>query len=624
MYLCKSLWISWIVFSAWHPISHASPIEEITANPLQDLEKANLNLVLFRIHGNTNAVVHWTGNLVHTTEWERPTPGLNIVTFWQKWGMWDVIETLENTKIHQKAHEINRLIDGNVYKFNLVPFPISEHDASKSGNVDVIGYIVNITDLANQSYNLDREFTKFKLNLVGILNHTVRHPLYNLNHDLQSIRDDLPLLMKTRRTPLEKENGTILDFESIYKLVEQALSQIEQHVGSVLRTHRIVETFLALQEKQLSLVSKTFDIVDLVKYVYDQHHALAKTKGIHYEIVIEPADTNISPVFKHDSDKLSFCLSALLENAIKFAPINGIVTLYVTVAQTNLSFLVVDNGPGIPVDRTSMILQRIKQGDDFCIDNPDTGSLGLSLMVVNRLVENLMGGKFSIHNHHSPSDSSGGESASSITAQGAFCYFEDLKQQVKHIPKINDVHGFSAHISLPIQRDVIKSYRSSDVSVVVEDRRGSNVAFTNTSNVGVQKQTQLNQASLQERNAFLIIDDDPQVLKLMKRMLSRQGHLLVYTADNGLSGAIEYQRHYKEIRLVITDVQMPEASGYDLARKIRAYESSLRLTQVPILAISGGGSGDIRKRCIDAGCSEYFLKPLNLKQLQDMIQRYAL
>lgn len=573
-----------------------APEEE---DALQDLNKELLNLVVFKINGETDQVLHWTGHMSHTTSWERPLHGTEIIPFWRRWDLWDVIETYENTKLHKQPNVINRLIDGNFYKFRMIP----------SGK-DIVGFIVNITDLATKSHNLDREFTKFKLSLVGILNHTVRHPLYNLNHDLQNIQDDLPMLMKTRRTPLEKENGTTIDFETIYKTIEQALLQIEQHVANVLRTHRIVETFLALQEKQLSLVSKTLDIVDLVKYIYDQYHPIAKAKGILYEIIIEPADPSISPVFKHDSDKLTFCLSALIENAIKFAPLNGMVTLYVTVAQKNLSFLVSDNGPGMPAEKTSMILQRIKQGDDFRIDNPDTGSLGLSLMVVNRIVETLMHGKFSIHNHHSPLASSG-ENTSTFVAQGAFCYFDPHVK--KEDANLNDIHGFSAHISIPVQRDVIQSYRSSEIT---GNRRGSVISDQSRSQ-------QANTSQADQRTAFLIVDDDPQILKLVKRMLARQGHLKVYTADDGLSGSIEYQRHYKEIRLIITDVQMP-VSGYDLARKIRAFEASLRLTQVPILAISGGGSGDIRKTCIDAGCSEYFLKPLNLNQLHDMIQRYAL
>lgn len=585
-------------------VSHAHPsLPAPETNTLQDFNQKDLNLVFFKINGKTNQVIHWTGHMTHTTSWEEPTPGDNIVDYWKKWDMWDVIEILQNTKVSKTPLVINRLIDGNFYKFRMVPVQNKEEES------DVLGFIVNITDLATKSHNLDREFTKFKLSLVGILNHTVRHPLYNLNHDLQSIRDDLPLLIKTRRTPMEKENGATIDFDTIYKTIEQSILQIEQHVANVLRTHRIVETFLALQENQLSLVSKTFDIVDLVKYVYDQHHALAKTKGIHYEIVIEPSDANISPVFKHDSDKLSFCLSALIENAIKFAPNNdGVVTLYVTVGQDNLNFLVSDNGPGIPAPRTATVLQRIKQGDDFQIDNPDTGSLGLSLMVVNRIVETLMKGKFSIHNHHSPLETSGKESSSSFVPQGAFCYFDkrDNKELAQHL---NGVHGFSAHINIPIQRDVIHSYRSSDVSA---NRRESVIA------------NQAKQRGIQERNAFLIVDDDPQILKLLKRMLARQGHLAVYTADDGLSGSVEYQRHYRELRLVITDVQMPQASGYDLAIRIRAYESSLRLTQVPILAMSGGGSGDIRRKCIDAGCIEYMNKPINLNQLHDMIQRYAL
>lgn len=81
---------------------------------------------------------------------------------------------------------------------------------------------------------------------------------------------------------------------------------------------------------------------------------------------------------------------------------------------------------------------------------------------------------------------------------------------------------------------------------------------------------------------ILVVDDDPQVRKLLVSFLERDGHMIT-TAANGL----EARRWLDGLKmdLIITDIVMPEADGFELIGWMRNLPDHPR-----IIAISGGSS----------------------------------
>src|SRR5262249_36535463 len=79
---------------------------------------------------------------------------------------------------------------------------------------------------------------------------------------------------------------------------------------------------------------------------------------------------------------------------------------------------------------------------------------------------------------------------------------------------------------------------------------------------------------------ILVIDDDPQMGRLMARLLQRQGHV-VHEAPGGRKG-MELFRRFSPA-LVISDIVMPDGEGIETIREMRR-----EAPEMPIVAVSGG------------------------------------
>ena len=91
---------------------------------------------------------------------------------------------------------------------------------------------------------------------------------------------------------------------------------------------------------------------------------------------------------------------------------------------------------------------------------------------------------------------------------------------------------------------------------------------------------------LTDMAAVLVIDDDGAVRQLLKLILQQKGYE-VLLASNGLEGLMVYTTYHSRIDLVLTDVDMPEMNGIELANRVRDREPSKN-----ILLMSGRPVGD--------------------------------
>ena len=105
---------------------------------------------------------------------------------------------------------------------------------------------------------------------------------------------------------------------------------------------------------------------------------------------------------------------------------------------------------------------------------------------------------------------------------------------------------------------------------------------------------------------ILVIDDEPQITRVLRAALSAQ-HFDIRTANDPEEGL----RVFREWRpdLVITDLMMPEISGVDVCRAIRASSS------VPILVLSVRNQERVKVEALDAGADDYVTKPFGIQEL---------
>ena len=113
----------------------------------------------------------------------------------------------------------------------------------------------------------------------------------------------------------------------------------------------------------------------------------------------------------------------------------------------------------------------------------------------------------------------------------------------------------------------------------------------------------------------LVVDDHHDTCIGMKMMLERRGYeiTVAHTADQ----AVEKARS-EEFDLLISDIGLPDRSGYELMRELRATKG------LRGIAISGFGMENDMTRARAAGFSEHLTKPINFERLEEAIQRILL
>jgi adenylate cyclase len=104
---------------------------------------------------------------------------------------------------------------------------------------------------------------------------------------------------------------------------------------------------------------------------------------------------------------------------------------------------------------------------------------------------------------------------------------------------------------------------------------------------------------------ILVVDDNASNRDVLERRLVREGHKVV-TAATGAS-ALEHAGR-EPLDLILLDLIMPEMSGFEVLRRLKAAEHT---SHVPVIVISALDELDSVVRCIEAGAEDYLTKPFN-------------
>ena len=114
----------------------------------------------------------------------------------------------------------------------------------------------------------------------------------------------------------------------------------------------------------------------------------------------------------------------------------------------------------------------------------------------------------------------------------------------------------------------------------------------------------------------LLVEDNGDAMESTAELLRTLG-LQVVTAATGEQGLLEAHRVGPD--LILLDIGLPERSGYDIARLMRA---SARLADLPIVALTGYGQASDKEKAREAGFSAHLTKPVNVDELSHLLARY--
>jgi two-component system cell cycle response regulator DivK len=115
---------------------------------------------------------------------------------------------------------------------------------------------------------------------------------------------------------------------------------------------------------------------------------------------------------------------------------------------------------------------------------------------------------------------------------------------------------------------------------------------------------------------ILHIEDNPSNRKAVQHILRMTNYRLVEAAD-GQEGIDMLEKETPD--LILTDIQLPRLSGYDVTKRVKA---DPRFRHIPVVAVTSYGlSGDDR-RALEAGCDDYVSKPYRPKVLLEHLEKF--
>ncbi|MGO0122104.1 sensor histidine kinase [Desulfothermobacter acidiphilus] len=198
-------------------------------------------------------------------------------------------------------------------------------------------------------------------------------------------RDFVAAVSHELRTPLSIIQGyteAILDGMTNPEETKQYLQAVHEEAE---RLKRLTDELLDLRRLETGVMELQRELVDLAEIAEQVASRFRRNQNHSFKVDIHP----VPPIWG-DADRLRQVVINLLDNAFRFTPPGGEVSLSLQPVDKGALLMVKDNGPGIPPEELPFIWEKFYRGDKS--RTRSTGGSGLGLALVKQIVE-LHGGK---------------------------------------------------------------------------------------------------------------------------------------------------------------------------------------------------------------------------------------
>lgn len=114
-------------------------------------------------------------------------------------------------------------------------------------------------------------------------------------------------------------------------------------------------------------------------------------------------------------------------------------------------------------------------------------------------------------------------------------------------------------------------------------------------------------AEEEQQPSLLIVDDEPENLRLLVRILNRSGYTNV-TSTTDSTGVMELHSSCKP-DLVLLDLHMPVEDGFEVLAKLEPFTAGVE--RLPVVIITGDGSPEVKRRALSLGAKDFISKPFD-------------
>ena len=115
---------------------------------------------------------------------------------------------------------------------------------------------------------------------------------------------------------------------------------------------------------------------------------------------------------------------------------------------------------------------------------------------------------------------------------------------------------------------------------------------------------------------ILIVEDNDLNLKLFRDLLSAHGYEIAETKEGVEALALAKQFHPD---LVLMDIQLPEISGLEVTRRMKADPDT---SHIPIVAVTAFAMKDDEEKILKAGCQAYISKPISIGPFLHTVRKF--
>ena len=414
----------------------------------------------------------------------------------------------------------------------------------------------------------------------------------------------------------------------------------------------------------MDLDFETFSIVDTMEEVNTVVNALASKKRIH---LIQEFDRDITVTA--DKTKFKQILYNLLANGVKFTNEGGRVTTKLEISENSLLVRVIDTGVGITPEDQEMLFQAFTQVDTSKARAHEGTGLGLAL--TKRLVE-LHGGEIWVEStvgegstfsftlpiqRHAASSPAPTPSNLPSTFDNRTILVAEDNEQAAHllgiylmeagyrveyatdgeaaIAKAAEIKPFAITLDIMLPKkdgwQVLRALKANPdlqsipviiVSITEERQLGFGLGAVDHLVKPIDKSAllaSLRSLHLPEQDGgvrILIVDDDPQAIRLLSTVLESEGYdvLEAYGGQEGIDLAIA-----EAPALIILDLAMPEVDGFQVVKRLAEHPGAC---DIPIVICTAMDLTDEEKDRLNGQIQSVIEKTGNVRQkLLDAIRR---
>jgi len=115
------------------------------------------------------------------------------------------------------------------------------------------------------------------------------------------------------------------------------------------------------------------------------------------------------------------------------------------------------------------------------------------------------------------------------------------------------------------------------------------------------------------KEKILIVEDNPQNMRLLKMVLRAGNYTLLMATDGEEALDVAMKEHPD---LIIMDIQLPKVNGLEVTRKLRETPA---FSRTPIIGVTAYAMKGDKERVIESGCDAYLSKPINTRELPEVI-----